>query len=29
VYQWFTIPALIALAAAVGLRAIPYFTDQT
>ena len=29
VYQWFAIPALIALAAAVSLRAIPYFTDQT
>ena len=29
VYEWFAVPALIALAAAVGLRAIPYFTDQT
>ena len=27
--QWFAIPALIALAAAVGLRAVPYFVDQT
>jgi Ca-activated chloride channel family protein len=29
VYQWFAIPALVALAAALGLRAIPYFVDQT
>jgi Ca-activated chloride channel family protein len=29
VYQWFAIPALVALAAAVGLRSIPYFIDQT
>jgi Ca-activated chloride channel family protein len=29
VYQWFAIPALIALAAALALRSIPYFTDQT
>lgn len=29
VYQWFTIPALIVLAAAVALRAIPFFADQT
>jgi Ca-activated chloride channel family protein len=29
VYEWFAIPALVALAAAVGLRAIPYFVDQT
>jgi Ca-activated chloride channel family protein len=29
VFQWFAIPALVALAAAVGLRSIPYFTDQT
>jgi Ca-activated chloride channel family protein len=29
VYEWFAVPALIALAAAVGLRAIPYFVDQT
>src|SRR3954452_16295307 len=29
VYQWFVIPALVALAAAVSMRAIPYFIDQT
>ena len=29
VYQWFAIPALVALAAALSLRAIPYFVDQT
>jgi len=29
VYQWFAIPALVALAAAVALRSIPYFADQT
>ena len=29
VYEWFAVPALIALAAAIALRAIPYFTDQT
>jgi Ca-activated chloride channel family protein len=29
VYQWFAIPALVALVGAVGLRAIPYFIDQT
>ena len=29
VFQWFAIPGLIALAAAVGLRAVPYFTDRT
>src|SRR4051812_45665446 len=29
VYQWFTIPALVALIAAVSLRSIPYFVDQT
>ena len=29
VYEWFAIPALVALVAAVGLRAIPYFVDQT
>ncbi len=29
VYQWFALPALIALAVAMGLRAIPYFTDLT
>jgi Ca-activated chloride channel family protein len=29
VYEWFVIPALVALAAALGVRAIPYFVDQT
>jgi Ca-activated chloride channel homolog len=29
VYQWFAIPALVALVAAVTLRSIPYFIDQT
>jgi Ca-activated chloride channel homolog len=29
VYQWFAIPALVTLALALGLRAIPYFVDQT
>lgn len=29
VYPWFAIPALIALALALSLRAIPYFVDQT
>ena len=29
VYQWFAIPALVALCAAMGLRTIPYFVDQT
>jgi Ca-activated chloride channel family protein len=29
VYEWFALPALLALAAALGLRAIPYFVDQT
>jgi Ca-activated chloride channel family protein len=29
VYQWFAIPALVALCAAMGLRAFPYFVDQT
>lgn len=29
VYQWFALPALICLAAAFGLRAIPVFIDQT
>ena len=29
VYQWFAIPALVALAAALALRSIPYFVDQT
>jgi Ca-activated chloride channel family protein len=29
VYEWFAVPALVALAVALGLRAIPYFIDQT
>jgi Ca-activated chloride channel family protein len=29
VYEWFAVPALLALAVALGLRAIPYFVDQT
>ena len=29
VYEWFAVPALVALAAALGLRAIPFFVDQT
>jgi Ca-activated chloride channel family protein len=29
VYQWFAIPARVALCAAMGLRAFPYFVDQT
>jgi Ca-activated chloride channel homolog len=29
VYQWFAIPALVALVCALGLRSIPYFVDQT
>jgi Ca-activated chloride channel homolog len=29
VYQWFAIPALVALCAAMALRAVPYFVDQT
>jgi Ca-activated chloride channel family protein len=29
VYQWFTIPALVTLVLALGLRSIPYFVDQT
>ena len=29
VYQWFAIPALVALAAATVLRSVPYFVDQT
>jgi Ca-activated chloride channel family protein len=29
VYQWFALPALLCLAAAVALRAIPYFVDLT
>jgi len=29
VYHWFALPALLCLAAAIGLRAMPYFIDQT
>jgi len=29
VYQWFALPALLCLAAAIALRTIPYFVDQT
>jgi Ca-activated chloride channel family protein len=29
VYQWFALPALVCLAVAIGLRAIPYFIDYT
>ena len=29
VYQWFAIPALVALVIAVALRSVPYFVDQT
>ena len=29
VYQWFVIPALVCFAAAMGVRTIPYFVDQT
>ncbi|HMF93261.1 MAG TPA: VWA domain-containing protein [Vicinamibacterales bacterium] len=29
VYQWFALPALALIVAAVGLRAIPFFVDQT
>ena len=29
VYQWFAVPALLLLAAAMAVRAIPYFIDQT
>ena len=29
VYQWFAVPALLCLAAAMAVRAIPYFIDQT
>ena len=29
VYQWFAVPALLALVMAVSLRSIPYFVDQT
>ncbi len=29
VYQWFALPALVCLATAMALRAVPYFTDLT
>jgi len=29
VYEWFALPALICLVGAIGLRAIPFFVDQT
>jgi Ca-activated chloride channel family protein len=29
VYQWFALPGLVCLVVAKGLRAIPYFVDQT
>lgn len=29
VYQWFALPALVCVAAAIGLRAVPFFVDQT
>lgn len=29
VYEWFVVPALLCFAAAIGLRTVPYFTDQT
>ncbi|MBI1875862.1 MAG: VWA domain-containing protein [Acidobacteria bacterium] len=29
VYQWFALPALLCVTIAVGLRAIPFFIDQT
>ena len=29
VFHWFAVPALMCVAAAVGLRAIPYFVDET
>src|SRR6266849_2323121 len=29
VYQWFALPALVLIVTAIGLRAIPYFVDQT
>jgi Ca-activated chloride channel homolog len=29
VYEWFAIPGLVCLVLAMGLRAIPYFVDQT
>jgi Ca-activated chloride channel homolog len=29
VYEWFAVPGLVCLVLAMGLRAIPYFVDQT
>ena len=29
VYEWFAVPALVCFVAGIGLRAIPYFVDQT
>lgn len=29
VYEWFIVPALVLFVAAMGLRAVPYFVDQT
>lgn len=29
VYEWFALPALLCLVGAIGLRAIPFFIDQT
>jgi Ca-activated chloride channel family protein len=29
VYQWFALPALVLIVVAVGLRAVPFFVDQT
>ena len=29
VYDWFAVPALVCLALAIALRAVPFFIDQT
>jgi Ca-activated chloride channel family protein len=29
VYQWFALPALVLVVASIGLRAVPFFVDQT
>jgi hypothetical protein len=29
VFQWFALPALLCVTTAIGLRAIPFFIDQT
>jgi len=29
VYQWFALPALVLLVTSIGLRAVPFFVDQT